>query len=220
VNNMTHEFKTPISTISVTSEILAKEQVIHSPEKVSKYARIIYDENNRLRNMVERVLQIAIIDRDEFSLRLKECNVHEIISDCMENFKIQISERKGRIKTKFDAKQSAITIDRDHLSNILNNLFDNANKYSPENPHITITTGNLNGQLLITVEDKGIGISKENLKDVFKKFHRLQTGDIHNVKGFGIGLFYVKTMTEKMGGKIELESEVNKGSRFTLSFPV
>jgi two-component system, OmpR family, phosphate regulon sensor histidine kinase PhoR len=220
VNNMTHEFKTPISTISVTSEILAKEQVVNSPEKVTKYARIIFDENNRLRNMVERVLQIALIDRDEFSLRLKESNVHEIITECIENFKIQISERKGRIKTKFDAKQPVITIDRDHLSNILNNLFDNANKYSPENPHITITTSNLDGHLLITVEDKGIGISKENQKDVFKKFHRIQTGNIHNVKGFGIGLFYVKTMMEKMGGKIELQSEPNKGSSFTLSFPV
>jgi len=219
VNNMTHEFKTPISTISITSEILVKEQVINSPDRVKRYAKIIFDENNRLRKMVERVLQMAIIDKDEFELKLKEHDLHEIITECVANFRIQVSERKGRIKTKLDAHQPLITIDRDHLANILNNLLDNANKYSPENPHITISTQNLNNSILISVTDKGIGIGKENLENVFKRFHRLQQGDIHDVKGFGIGLFYVKTMVEKMGGKIELKSELNVGSSFTLYLP-
>jgi two-component system phosphate regulon sensor histidine kinase PhoR len=220
VNNMTHEFKTPLSTISVTSEILSKEQVKNSPERVSKYAKIIYDENARLKNMVERVLQIAIIDKDDFNLRLKEHNVHEIITECAENFELRIAERKGCFRMNLDANQCGILIDRNHLANILNNLLDNADKYSPENPQITIITRNLNNSLLITIEDKGIGIAKENQEDVFKRFHRLQRGDIHDVKGFGIGLYYVKTMVEKMNGKIELHSELNKGSSFTISFPV
>jgi len=219
VNNMTHEFKTPISTISVTSEIMQKEQVKNSPERVSKYARIIYDENLRLKKMVERVLQISIIERDELYLNYNEFNVHEIIAECVEIFNIQVSERNGEIKTRFDANSPIILTDREHLKNILSNLIDNANKYSPENPQITISTQNLNKNLLITVEDNGIGIGKENLKDVFKKFHRLQQGNIHDVKGFGIGLFYVKTMITKMGGEIVLKSEPNKGSSFTLSFP-
>jgi two-component system, OmpR family, phosphate regulon sensor histidine kinase PhoR len=219
VNNMTHEFKTPISTISVTSEIMQKEQVKNSPEKVSKYAKIIFDENSRLKKMVERVLQISIIERDDLSLNLKENNVHEIIEECVEVFNIQVLEREGKIKTRLEANHPIIKTDRDHLTNILSNLIDNANKYSPENPQITIRTQNLNKRLFITVEDNGIGIAKENLKDVFKKFHRLQQGDIHDVKGFGIGLFYVKTMTTKLGGEIDLKSEPNKGSSFILSFP-
>ncbi len=220
VNNLTHEFKTPISTISVTSEILSKEEVLHSPEKVSKYARIIYEENLRLKNMVERVLQIAIIDKEDYKPKFHEVDVHEIISMCIENYKLLISERKGYMLTALDAQQFNVLADREHFINILNNLLDNANKYSPENPNITVSTSNLNSSIQITIEDKGIGISKDNLDNVFKKFHRLQQGDIHDVKGFGIGLFYVKTMVEKMGGRIELKSELHKGSSFILSFPL
>lgn len=220
VNNLTHEFKTPISTISVTSEIMGKEQVIKSPEKVTRYAKIIYDENQRLKNMVERVLQIAIIDREDYKPYIRETDVHEIIQLCAQNYKLLTTERKGCFVIKTDAQYSIIQADREHMINILNNLLDNANKYSPEHPHITITTANQNGNIRIEIEDKGIGISKENQAAIFKKFHRLQIGDIHDVKGFGIGLFYVKNITEKMGGKVELISELNKGSRFILTFPV
>jgi len=220
VNNMTHEFKTPIATISVSAEMLVKEKIINSPEKVQKYSRIITEENIRLKKLVERVLQIAIIDKEDFKLRLKEQDVHVIIRDCINNFNVQVKERKGCIKTNLNAHKHIINADHDHLMNILYNLLDNANKYSPENPHIIVNTDNLNGTVQISVEDKGIGISKENQDAVFKKFHRLQRGDIHDVKGYGIGLFYVKTMVEKMGGQIELKSELNKGSRFILSFPV
>ena len=131
-----------------------------------------------------------------------------------------ISERKGSMLIALDAHQFNVSADREHFINILNNLLDNANKYSPQNPHITVSTSNLNSSIQITIEDKGIGISKDNLENVFKKFNRLQTGDIHDVKGFGIGLFYVKTMVEKMSGRIELRSELNKGSSFILSFPL
>jgi len=220
VNNMTHEFKTPISTISVSSEMLAKDAIINHPEKVKKYAKIIFDENSRLKNQVESVLQIAIIDKEAYKLKLKEVDVHEIIRECLGNFKLQISERNGNLEANLDAVQHMVIADKDHLANIINNLLDNANKYSPENPVIRVKTVNTNRKLQISVEDRGIGISKENQKHVFKKFHRFQTGNIHNAKGFGIGLFYVKTLIEKMGGTVELKSELNKGSCVTLSFTI
>lgn len=220
VNNMTHEFKTPISTISISSEMLAKDLVGKNPDKVKKYAKIIFDENTRLKNQVERVLQIAIIDKEDFKLKLKEVDVHKIIQECLDNFNVQIVERNGNLQANLEALQHMVTIDREHFTNVINNLLDNANKYSPENPDIKINTFNNKGKIEISVEDKGIGISKENQGDVFKKFHRLQTGNIHDAKGFGIGLFYVKTMVEQMGGSIDIESEPNKGSRFTLSFSI
>lgn len=220
VNNMTHEFKTPIATISVTSEMLMKEQVQKNPDKVKRYAKIIFDENTRLKNQVEGVLQIAVLEKNDYKLKMREMDVHEVIRECSNNFTIQVQERKGRIRLDFDAPRHVIMADRVHLSNIINNLLDNANKYSPENPEIVISTRNLNGSLQIDVKDKGIGISKENQNDVFKKFHRLQTGDIHDVKGFGLGLYYVKTMVEEMGGSIEVKSELGAGSCFTLKFPV
>ena len=220
VNNMTHEFKTPISTISITSEMLMKKQVFTAPDRVKRYARIIFDENNRLKNQVEGVLQIAVLEKNDYRLKMKEVDVHEQLKECINNFKIQVQERNGTIKMDFRATEHTITVDRTHFSNIINNLLDNANKYSPENPVIEVSTMNVNRKIHIAVTDKGIGISKENHGEVFKKFHRLQTGDIHDVKGFGLGLFYVKTMTEEMGGTIELKSELSKGSCFTLKFPV
>ncbi|MCD4730514.1 MAG: HAMP domain-containing histidine kinase [Bacteroidales bacterium] len=220
VNNMTHEFKTPISTISVSSEMLAKDAVVKDADKVKKYAKIIFDENTRLKNQVERVLQIAIIDKDDYKLKFNEVDVHKIIRECMDNFNIQVIERNGNLKSNLEALQYMVTADKEHFTNVINNLLDNANKYSLESPDIKINTINNNGKIEISIEDKGIGIGKENQTDVFKKFHRLQTGNIHNVKGFGIGLFYVKTMVEQMGGNINIESELNKGSRFTLSFSI
>lgn len=220
VDNMTHEFKTPISTISISSEILSKDVVVRHPEKVKKYAKIIFDENTRLKNQVERVLQIAIIDKEDYKLKLKEVDVHQVIQDCMDNFNVQVVDRKGNLQANLEALQYMVTIDKEHFTNVINNLLDNANKYSPQNPDIKINTINNQGKIKISIEDKGIGISRENQSDVFKKFHRLQTGNIHDSKGFGIGLFYVKTMVEQMGGKIDIESELNKGSRFTLSFSI
>jgi two-component system phosphate regulon sensor histidine kinase PhoR len=220
VNNMTHEFKTPISTISITSEMLMKDRVIENSDKVKKYAKIIFDENSRLKNQVEGVLQIAVLEKHDYKLKMKEMDLHEVIRSCSENFNMQMQERKGKLILDLNAENAMITADRVHLSNIINNLLDNANKYSPENPEITIATRNHNGHIQVDVIDKGIGISRENQQDVFKKFHRLQTGDIHDVKGFGLGLFYVKTMTEEMGGTIELKSELSSGSCFTLEFPL
>jgi two-component system phosphate regulon sensor histidine kinase PhoR len=219
VNNMTHEFKTPISTISISSEMLTKEGIMNSPEKISKYAKIIFDENNRLKNLVDRVLQIAVIDRKDEKLKLAQVDVHEVIRECADNFGLLVQERNGHLLTSPVASLPAITADRAHLTNMINNLLDNALKYSPLEPKIEITTFNQNGNLHIAIQDNGIGISREHHSDIFKKFHRLQRGDVHDVKGFGIGLYYVKTMAEKMGGYILLKSELNKGSCFTLIFP-
>jgi len=218
VNNMTHEFKTPISTISISSELLTKDRVIRSPEKVKKYAQIIFDENTRLKNQVEGVLQIAIIDKENFKLKMKEMDVHDIINDSIQNFIVQVQERNGRLTSQLNASQHTILADKVHMANVIHNLLDNANKYSPEKPNIKVITMNKGNKIQILVEDKGTGISRENQPHVFKKFHRLQTGDIHDVKGFGLGLFYVKTMVEEMGGTIDLKSELNKGTTFIVTF--
>ncbi len=220
VNNMTHEFKTPIATISVSSEILSKNMVAESPEKVKKYAKIIFDENTRLKNQVERVLQIAILDREEYNLKMERLDIHQIIKDVVRNFKVQVEERNGIIHIDSKAKQHFLLVDKVHFTNILNNLLDNANKYSQRKPTITISTKNIDGKIEISVQDNGIGIRKENLREIVKKFHRLQTGNLHDTKGFGIGLFYVKTMVEPMGGTLLINSELNKGSTFSLLFPV
>lgn len=219
VNNMTHEFKTPISTISVSSEMLMTDQVINSPDKIEKYARIILDENNRLKNQVEHILQLAIFDKGELNLKLRELDVHEVINECVKNFKVVITDSNGKLTTSLKALNSKVLADKAHLTNVINNLIDNAVKYSLENPEILITTINVRDSVIISVSDHGIGIRKENQKEIFKKFHRLQTGDIHDVNGFGIGLFYVKSILENMGAIIDVESELNKGTTFTINFP-
>ena len=219
VNNMTHEFKTPISTISVSSEMLTKDAVINIPEKIKKYAGIIYNENLRLKNQVERVLQIAIVDKGEFNLKIKKLEINEIINKCINNFSVVVKERDGEIRFEPSDDVWAIEADEVHFFNIINNLLDNANKYSPENPMITISTGRVNGKIKISVSDNGIGIRKEDHSEIFKQFHRLQSGDIHDVKGFGLGLYYVETMVKAMGGSIEVVSERYVGSRFNIYFP-
>jgi len=219
VNNMTHEFKTPIATISLASEMLLKPGVNETPEKTEKYANIIYDENSRLKNQVEQVLQIAVLDKGSFKLKKKEINLHEIIELAVDNFEMLINQRNGKIITKLEASMATFYADPVHITNIIHNLLDNANKYSPETPEITISTMNTEKGIILSVEDKGIGISHENQKHVFKKFYRVHTGNIHDVKGFGLGLYYVKTIIEEHGGYIKLQSELKKGTRFEIYFP-
>jgi two-component system phosphate regulon sensor histidine kinase PhoR len=219
VNNMTHEFKTPIATISLASEMLLKPQIHESPDKTKRYAGIIFDENLRLKNQVEQVLKIAMLDKGDFQLKFRRVDVHKILEGAVKNFSLIVKERNGKIRTCFHAGAHFIYADKVHFHNIILNLLDNANKYSPENPEITITTANQDGGILISVADKGIGISKENQKNIFRRFFRVPTGNIHNIKGFGLGLFYVKTMVQAHGGYIEIKSELNKGSRFDLYFP-
>ena len=219
VNNLTHEFKTPIATISLASEMLLKPSINELPEKITKYANIIYDENTRLKNQVEQVLQIAVLDKGTFKLRKKEMNVHEIIDLAVDNFEMLIKQREGKIIKNLDATKFIIFADPIHFTNIIHNLIDNANKYSPDSPEILIKTKNESNGILISIEDKGVGISQENQKQVFRKFFRVHTGNIHDVKGFGLGLYYVNTIIEAHNGTIKIFSELKKGTRLEMYFP-
>lgn len=219
VNNMTHEFKTPIATILVSTEILMQDKIASFPDRVKKYAKIVYEENERLKNLVDRVLLLASMEKDSFKPQLVLLDAHSVVVECLDNFSVQMSGKRINLTHEISAENHYIMADRLHIYHVINNLLDNALKYSPENPEISVKTKNDNGCLLIEVQDNGIGISRENRNKIFEKFHRLQRGDVHNVKGFGIGLFYVKSIVEKMGGIISVESELNNGSRFTVKFP-
>lgn len=220
VNNMTHEFKTPLATISLASEMLLRPEVAESPDKSKKYAKIIYHENQRLQQQVDQVLQIAVLDRGEYSLNKTEFNVHDAIKMCVRNFEITIRNRAGFISSKLRAEDSILFNDYHHFVNIFNNLLDNAAKYSTDYPEIQILTKNIDGQFVVEVHDKGIGIAKENLKYVFRKLYRVPTGNVHDVRGFGLGLFYIKTMTEAMGGSVNVRSEFKRGSIFEIHLPL
>jgi two-component system phosphate regulon sensor histidine kinase PhoR len=216
---MTHEFKTPIATISLTSELLTKSSVLGDEAKIQRYAKIISDENTRLQNHVEQILSVSMLERGNFRLKIKELDVHALISEVVGNYELAIKERDGELKTHFCANKSLIHADKSHLTNVILNLLENANKYSPEKPWIRIGTQNTEDGITISVEDRGIGISVENQRHIFKNLYRIPTGNIYNVKGFGIGLYYVKTIVETHGGHIILKSEMNKGSRFDVYLP-
>jgi signal transduction histidine kinase len=220
VNNITHEFKTPIATISLASEMLLKPSVLSSETKARKYAGIIYDENIRLKNQVENVLQLATLDRGEFNLKYKSIDVHQLIYKVTESFQLLVKEKNGSLKLLLNAPNHQSYVDSMHIENVISNLLDNAEKYSPEIPDITISTFNRNDHIVIAVEDKGIGISKENQKRIFRKLYRVHTGNLHNVKGFGLGLYYVKSLIEAHNGNVNLHSEPGKGSRFEISLPL
>lgn len=219
INNMTHEFKTPIATISLASEMLMKKTILEDHVKSERYAKIIFDENTRLQNHVEQILSVSQLERGQFSLKKREIDVNELIREIVENFSLSVRERNGEIKTHYCAINFIINADKAHLTNVISNLLDNANKYSPENPWIRIGTQNAENGLIISVEDHGIGISLENQRQVFKNLYRVPTGNLYNVKGFGIGLFYVKTIVEAHGGHINIKSELNRGSRFDVYLP-
>lgn len=219
INNMTHELKTPISTISLSSEVLMDDQTLADPQRLKQYATIIYNENTRLKTQVEKVLQLAALDNENIQLKLEPLDVHRVIGQAVEAVQLTIGDRDGRIECHLEADQSTIQADVVHMTNVLYNLLDNAIKYSKEGPQIVVETRNENGALFITVADQGIGIAKEDQKHIFDKFYRVPTGNIHDVKGFGLGLYYVKLMAKEHGGRIRVESTPGKGSRFILSLP-
>ena len=219
VNNMTHEFKTPISTVSLSAEMLLRDSIITDTEKARKYAKVIYEENQRLKHQVEQVLQIAVIEKGEFKLRKKEVDVHKILADTVSKHELMVINRGGVIKSYLEADLYKISADKMHFTNILSNLLENANKYTPDSPVIIVRTKNTKKGVLISIEDNGIGIKAEDQKEIFKQFHRVHTGNLHDVKGFGLGLFYVKLMTEAHGGNIKIVSEWGKGSIFEVFFP-
>ncbi len=219
INNMTHEFKTPIATISLASDSISSPMVISSPEKIRRFTDIIRQENKRMNNQVEKVLQMAQIDRQDFTLKMSDVNLHDVIANAVEYISLQVERREGTVTADLQATLPVIQGDLTHISNIINNLLDNANKYSPEKPEISIATRNVNDGVEVIVNDKGIGLSKEARKHIFEKFYRVHTGNLHDVKGFGLGLSYVKAMMDAHKGQIDVKSELGKGSSFTLFFP-
>ena len=220
ISNMTHEFKTPISTISLACEVLNDASIEKSKDKIHNYVKVINDENKRLSLLVENILQTAILDKGEFKLKIQPVDVHQIIQQVMNNIALQVEKRHGKITTALNASQEIINADRVHLTNIIYNLVDNALKYTQDNPDIHIETANIKENFLISIKDNGIGISKENQLKIFETMYRVSSGNIHNVKGFGLGLSYVKIVVERHGGSINVESDLGKGSKFTLMLPM
>ncbi|HMR43108.1 MAG TPA: HAMP domain-containing sensor histidine kinase [Saprospiraceae bacterium] len=219
INNMTHEFKTPIATISLAADSITNPLIFGNPDKVKRFADIIKQENKRMNTQVEKVLQMAVLDRQDFQLKFTQVNLHEVIQRAVENFALQVEKKDGILKTDLQAVRPDIQADLTHVTNIVHNLMDNANKYSPEKPEIMLSTRNVANGVELVVEDKGIGMNREALKHIFDKFYRVHTGDLHDVKGFGLGLSYVKAMMLAHRGQIDVKSEPGKGSRFILFFP-
>ncbi|MEL6274442.1 MAG: HAMP domain-containing sensor histidine kinase, partial [Bacteroidota bacterium] len=219
INNMTHEFKTPIATISLATDSIMSPKISGNPEKVARFANIIKQENKRMNSQVEKVLQMAKLDKQELKLKITPVHLHEIINNAVEYIGLQVEPRGGQVSTQLNAKPALVEADQTHLSNVINNLLDNANKYSPESPIISVSTRNLKEGVEVTVSDQGMGMSKEARKHVFDRFYRVHTGDRHDVKGFGLGLSYVKTIVEAHGGAVSVKSELGRGSSFSVFFP-
>jgi len=219
ISNMTHEFKTPISTISLACEVLNDKTVEKTPQRVDNYVKMISDENKRLSLLVENILQTAILDKGKFNLKIQPIDLHLLIEQTIINIRLQVENKNGKIQTELNAENPFINGDKVHLTNVMFNLIDNALKYSKEHPVIKICTKKDADGLFISVEDNGIGISTENQKRIFDTMYRVPTGNVHNVKGFGLGLSYVKAVIEKHGGSIKVTSELDKGSTFTMYLP-
>jgi two-component system phosphate regulon sensor histidine kinase PhoR len=219
INNMTHEFKTPIATISLAADSINSPVIIKEESKIRKFIGIIKQENKRMLNQVEKVLQMALLEKDDFELKLTGVHMNEVVSLAAQNSELQVSRNNGKIEVELDAAPDLIEGDITHISNIINNLLDNANKYSPESPEIKVSTNNVKEGVEVRIEDKGLGMSKEAIKHIFDKFYRVHTGNRHDIKGFGLGLSYVKAMVNAHKGTIKVDSELGKGSTFTLFFP-
>ncbi len=218
INNMTHELKTPISTISLSAEALSNPNIINQPERFKQYISIIKNENQRLRSQVDKVLQIATLTPKKVSVKMDEIDIHEIILKATETFSINVAEDGGELSTKLNATKSIILGDIVHITNVIYNLLDNARKYTEAEPIISIESYNDKDRLVVKVKDNGVGINQSHLGMIFDKFYRVPTGNLHNVKGFGLGLFYVNTIMKAHKAKISVESKVGKGSTFTLEF--
>ena len=219
INNMTHEFKTPIATISLATDSIMNDRIAGQKEKVGRFAKIIKQENSRMLGQVEKVLQMAQLDKNKIQFKWEQVDVHELIHRAYENFDLIIQNRQGQLNLDLDATRSVLTSDENHLANVIHNLLDNANKYSPEQPHVRISTKNVTRGIELTIEDHGQGMSKEARKHIFDRFYRVHTGDRHDVKGFGLGLSYVKAIIDAHNGHIRVQSELGKGSSFTIFLP-
>jgi len=220
INNMTHEFKTPLATISLAVDAIRNEKVLNDKDKLNYFSGIIKEENKRMNKHVETILQAALMDKQELQLSLVKLHAHSIIEKVKENYELQLKDKEGKFELALNAKNDLIDADEVHFGNLISNLIDNAIKYSKENLVIRVSTQNTNKYLLITIEDNGIGMSKESAKRIFEKFYRAHTGNVHNVKGFGLGMSYVKSVIDVHKGKIKVDSTLGKGTTFTLELPL
>lgn len=220
INNMTHELKTPISSISLSSEVLLNPKIIEQPDRLQRYARLIFNEVRRLRLQVEKVLQLATLDRKQVDLQLNSLDLHHTLSTAVQTLKVANENDPFRIDLDLNAEQHIVNGDEVHISNVVFNLLDNAVKYSNGSPEVSISTTS-NGKVISTsIQDKGIGIPQKSLPFVFDKFYRVPKGNVHDVKGFGLGLYYVKQMVEAHGGKIKVDSQEGVGTTFTFTLPL
>jgi two-component system, OmpR family, phosphate regulon sensor histidine kinase PhoR len=219
INNMTHEFKTPIATISLAADAINNDSIISDKNKVQHFVNVIKDENKRMNTQVENVLQMSLIDKEDFSFYLQEIDIHTNIEKAVQNISLQVEKKNGMIRTDFNANNPIIESDETHFLHIIYNLLDNANKYSPDKPEILVETNSDDNGVYINVSDKGIGMSKEQTSKIFEKFYRVSKGNIHDVKGFGLGLSYVKALILAFNGRIEVKSTPSKGSTFQIFLP-
>jgi len=219
INNMTHELKTPISTISLSIEMLLKTDFSNDSERLKRYAGIIYKENKRLENQVERVLNVAKLDKQKLLLQKTTINIHQLIVEAKETFEFNQLEHDGKITLELNASIHVINADQVHVTNVVYNLLDNAIKYCKDSPEIIIRSSDDKKGISLEFEDNGIGLKKEDIRFIFDKFYRVPTGNVHNVKGFGLGLFYVKMIIEEHGGTVKVKSETGKGTTFYIWLP-
>ena len=220
LNNMTHEFKTPIATINIASDALKNEKIIHDQDKIKYYADLIKQENKRMNSQVEMVLRMAKLERNQIDISLQTVNVNDLVRKSVSNIRFIVTNLNGIIFEDYQASRSIVEGDPFHLENTLNNILDNARKYSKENPKISVTTYNDQENIIIEVKDEGIGMSKAVVKKIFDQFYREETGNVHNVKGHGLGLAYVRKIIELHKGQVSVESEVGKGSIFRVRLPL
>ena len=220
INNMTHEFKTPISTIALAAEAIARPDTFRNKKKLQQYTSVIADENVRMKRQVDTILQMAVLEEGEFELKRSSVDLHEIIRLAVKNISLPIEAKHGTVSAELTAPQPVVEGDIVHLTNIIHNVLDNANKYSPYTPSIVISTANVKGMCSITVRDNGVGIDKEYLHRVFDKYYRVPTGNTHDVKGFGLGLSYVKLIAEAHGGSVFITSEWGKGTIVEIHLPL
>lgn len=220
VNNMTHEFKTPVSTILVTSRLLNRDEVQRDPQSINQYSSLIQSEALRLKSQVERVLQVAVWDERKLQYKFEMLDIHECLEQAINSLEHVIMEKGGALSKNLLATQSHVRADRLHLSNVFYNLIDNAVKYNQKEPRVEVSTANARNEIEIRIKDNGIGIEARNIRRIFDRFYRVHTGDVHDVKGFGLGLYYVKKVVQDHKGKISVSSIPGSGTEFLLSFPL
>ena len=222
INNMTHELKTPIASISLAAQMMADNSIEKSPQMINHLSTVVNDESKRLRFLVEKVLQMSMFDKKKAVFKKRQLDLNEMVEAIANTFTLRVEHTGGKIYTEIEAVDSAIYVDEVHFQNAINNLFDNAVKYrKPEEPlNIYIKTWNTADHLCLSIRDTGLGIKRDNLKKIFDKFYRVHTGNRHDAKGFGLGLAYVKKIIELHDGEIRVDSELGKGTRFTIKLPI